>query len=356
MFQDLKNFLNVKFLHRMNFLYISMIVTGLFLFVVAYQIHFASNTVKLRESTTTGKNNKPTVLGQHEMDTPKVKGKIKWNTQCNGYNYALIVNIRNRLGNNMFQVASSLGMAYKNGLVPVFPQQWSKVFKMFNFTVPLYETLPESCKKYKTFIYYQIRKSANIYDPQTEEFGYISQQLKSNIRIDGLWENGKYFEDIKDEVRKQFTFTDAIKNVAEAFLKEEMTKRFHGEQFVKVGVHLRFTDRGKWKEKGTEYIQKAISFYQQLYKKLLFVVCSDDISTAREILPRNISIIYSEKFGDKPWVDMAVLTLCDHSIISVGTFGWWAGWLTGGKVVCMYSKDQLKYPSTNIYPKQWVKL
>ena len=30
---------------------------------------------------------------------------------------------------------------------------------------------------------------------------------------------------------------------------------------------------------------------------------------------------------------MAVLTLCDHSILSIGTFGWWSAWLTGGKVV-----------------------
>ena len=34
----------------------------------------------------------------------------------------------------------------------------------------------------------------------------------------------------------------------------------------------------------------------------------------------------------KPEIAMAVLTLCDHVIATVGSFGWWIGWLTGGEV------------------------
>jgi galactoside 2-L-fucosyltransferase 1/2 len=29
---------------------------------------------------------------------------------------------------------------------------------------------------------------------------------------------------------------------------------------------------------------------------------------------------------------MATVTLCDHFIATVGTFSWWAAWLTGGNV------------------------
>ena len=28
-----------------------------------------------------------------------------------------------------------------------------------------------------------------------------------------------------------------------------------------------------------------------------------------------------------------LLTQCNHSIITVGTFGWWSAWVAGGKVI-----------------------
>ena len=31
--------------------------------------------------------------------------------------------------------------------------------------------------------------------------------------------------------------------------------------------------------------------------------------------------------------DLVLLSLCNHSIMTVGTFGWWGSWLTNGTVV-----------------------
>ena len=45
-------------------------------------------------------------------------------------------------------------------------------------------------------------------------------------------------------------------------------------------------------------------------------------------------------------LDMASLASCDHSIITVGSFGWWTGWLTNGKVT--YVKWPAKPNSTLI--------
>ncbi|XP_014667527.1 PREDICTED: uncharacterized protein LOC106809082 [Priapulus caudatus] len=36
---------------------------------------------------------------------------------------------------------------------------------------------------------------------------------------------------------------------------------------------------------------------------------------------------------DDPLVDMCALSDCDHVIMTVGTFGWWAGFLSGGDVI-----------------------
>lgn len=37
--------------------------------------------------------------------------------------------------------------------------------------------------------------------------------------------------------------------------------------------------------------------------------------------------------GKPPELDMAVLASCNHSIITLGSFGFWTGFLTGGEVV-----------------------
>ena len=61
-------------------------------------------------------------------------------------------------------------------------------------------------------------------------------------------------------------------------------------------------------------------------------------------------------------VDMAVLAGCDHFIMSMGTYSWWAGWLTGGIVVyyrhparegSRYSKI---FNHADFFPPHWVPL
>ena len=34
-----------------------------------------------------------------------------------------------------------------------------------------------------------------------------------------------------------------------------------------------------------------------------------------------------------PERDMALLSLCEHTVVSVGSFGWWSAWLANGVTV-----------------------
>ena len=44
--------------------------------------------------------------------------------------------------------------------------------------------------------------------------------------------------------------------------------------------------------------------------------------------------------GNSAPVDIASLTLTDHMIVSIGTFGWWAGYLNPG--IKTYMKDFIR--------------
>ena len=289
----------------------------------------------------------------------KALTKKNWIKQCTGNDHAIIIKLKSRLGNHMFQYASSLGIAQRNGLVPAYYTQnpdWLRVFNTTRFVF-----LPKSCEGYKTFKYTQ-KNHANIYDDNVETLGYVSRHTNSNVILEGYWATSKYFKDIQGEIRQQFKFVYNVREEAKLFLKENTPMKFKGRDFVRVGVHVRLTDREDiWNATKKTFLSKAVSYYKKKHKQVLFVVCSDDIRAARKIFPSYTNVVFSEKFGRKPWIDMAVLTMCDHSIITVGSFSWWSGWLTGGDVVYYHGYPRFKgYPKekrdqlmNDLYPSNW---
>jgi galactoside 2-L-fucosyltransferase 1/2 len=141
-----------------------------------------------------------------------------------------------------------------------------------------------------------------------------------------------------------------------------------------VGIHVR---RGDMRRQGlekigyrlatAEYIERAMAYFEDLYwapgdnKFMIFVVCSDDISWfSREVNTYKAYIVYSHDHTAAE--DMAVLSLCDHVITTVGTFSWWAGWLSGGTVVYYggYPKPNTtlyqRMNKNDFYPPEWIRL
>ena len=69
-------------------------------------------------------------------------------------------------------------------------------------------------------------------------------------------------------------------------------------------------------------------------------------------------VVFSE--GHSAQLDLAILSLCNHTIVSTGSFGWWAGWLANGTVV-YYSKwprpfSPLEYQvnKNDYFPPHWI--
>ncbi|KAK7055037.1 Glycosyl transferase 11 [Halocaridina rubra] len=79
------------------------------------------------------------------------------------------------------------------------------------------------------------------------------------------------------------------------------------------------------------YFHKAISYYRNKFPKPLFVIASDDRTYIENTFGKIKDIVFAP--GKSKEQDLAILASCDHSIISVGSFGFWAGYLTGGEVV-----------------------
>jgi hypothetical protein len=73
-----------------------------------------------------------------------------------------------------------------------------------------------------------------------------------------------------------------------------------------------------------------------------------------------VKIAYSE--GRSDGQDLAILSQCNHTIMTVGTYGWWAGYLAGG--ITIYYKNFPKpgselsfiFNREEFFPQEWIGL
>lgn len=136
------------------------------------------------------------------------------------------------------------------------------------------------------------------------------------------------------EIRNEFTFAPDIQEKVRQFW---LAKKNLITDTVLVGFHIRRKDYLKYvKHRGEQmpnqtYYSNAMKFYKDKFSKVVFVVGSDDTKYIKGEFKGRPDVIFVP--GKSPEEDMAILASCNHSIITVGTFGFWTAYLAGGLVV-----------------------
>ena len=252
-----------------------------------------------------------------------------------------------RTGNQMFEYAALLGVAHLHNFTAVI----SPKFPLTNvFNLPNVLDINTSGMSLLT------EHKCCAYDRKFEKI-----DIKHNCTLYGYFQSWRYFNEINNTIRR-------IYKVKQIYLKPAMDflKRIRREGNPNVCVHVRRGDmllhskiEHGFSVAGLGYINKAMSFFNTRLNDPLFIVLSDDKSWCKTNLNRTNTVISP---FDTPYVDLALMTLCDHVIVTSGTFGWWGAWLSNGNVV--YYKD---YPRPNssfetqfnrhdYYPASWVGL
>ncbi|XP_067653232.1 galactoside alpha-(1,2)-fucosyltransferase 2-like [Haliotis asinina] len=256
-------------------------------------------------------------------DTTINKVLTRWRT-AKPQEKMLTISLKGRLGNHMFQYASLLGIAFLSGRVPVLENSLTtqSLTTLFNIS----------------FIG-NVKKEDMIRFDETNYASYDCQLYNlsdSNIEIKGYMQSWKYFYSIRAIIRKEFTFVQKYKDLsAQCFQK--YTGQY-GNRTV-VGFHVRRTDMIRdWKLGYTSaplsYMLKAMRHMKTKFRDPIFLIATDDKRWCRENLQFPDVVLMD---NTNPYLDFATLTLCDHMIVTVGTFGWWVAWLGNGYTV--YYKD-----------------
>jgi galactoside 2-L-fucosyltransferase 1/2 len=225
-----------------------------------------------------------------------------------------------------------------------------------------------------------------------ELFAVYNDAVKSkpvagrHVILGGYRQSWKYLAKSSDEVRRLFQFSEKIDQFANARIAKLVDRHFKCSGCVQnvtlVGVHVRRGDylsfsSGElgYKPAPLSYILNAMEYMVKYLndRTHLFLVSSNDIEWCQGSLGRRSDVAFlvrNTRFFFRPVLnaleevgaDLATLAKCNHSIMTVGTFGWWAAYLAGGHTV--YYKDPFTNLSTlwnhanynDFFPPQWVGL
>lgn len=185
--------------------------------------------------------------------------------------------------------------------------------------------------------------------------------IAGNVYLDGYWQSERYFADIQEIIRREFTL-----QVDPDPLTSGLCKRAH--EVESVSVHIRRGDY-VWNPvtrhfHGTcppDYYRSAARYIADMVKDVHFFVFSDDPAWVRENLTLESPATFVTHNGpDKGHDDLRIMTHCKHHIIANSSFSWWGAWLGRhpGKIVVAPRKwfaDDTIHTGDPI-PEGWVRL
>nr|XP_042898554.1 galactoside alpha-(1,2)-fucosyltransferase 2 [Parasteatoda tepidariorum] len=306
-----------------------------------------------------------------------------------------------RLGNQMFTYATLFGLSALNKRhMQIKTSNYEVLSKYFDIQTPVFNE--------KTFVEINPYSIGNWLKEKDYHIPITSNIIKGNVYPTSY----TFFDHVRKEIREVFRFNPTYRKHAQDVLWGIKRQRPHTKVYV--GVHVRRGDylshsrggwlrgyegrevdreyferaillrdsqilaevhvrrgdylshsRGGWlrgyegREVDREYFERAMEYFNFKYDNVTFLAISDD----RDWCRKNLTDLGIVTTPDSPSAghDLALLTECNHTIMSYGTYGFWGGYLGGGEVV--YFADFLK-PNTSfvrdyfvyekMYPTDWI--
>lgn len=244
------------------------------------------------------------------------------------------------LGNQLFCIATTLNLAYKNKVNPVFefsdgqaPYK-DNIFKNLTFT-----------NQINTHNFYK--------EPY---FHYKQINYSPGLSIEGYFQSEKYFL----ENRKDILETFRIPNQTLDYINDKWGDLLKLNN--KVSLHIRRGDyllpqySSHHPAQNLDYYSSAIKHFDENSNFLIF---SDDIEWCKENF---IGSQFNFIEGNPDYIDLWVMSLCDHNVIANSSFSWWGAWLNQNPNKIVIAPKKWFGPSyqnvndNDLIPESWIKI
>ena len=245
------------------------------------------------------------------------------------------------------------------------------VSKKLNFEIKLFEEYIHLFREVKLFDAFNLdpqRCSIKDVSPIIQRYelkesimdsDVFSIDNNSNWDIQGWFHLYHYWHEYRNDLIDIFRFKPEIFDIAIRNIENIR----ENESYPIVSLHVR---RGDYLQVSSlnltlDYYNEAISIFLERFPYFKVLVFSDDIEWCKQYIVGE-NVFYSE--NNSNYVDMCMMTLCDHNIIANSTFSWWGAYLNQNLekiVVCPKNyigpaDPDAQFINNNYYPNDWISL
>lgn len=259
-----------------------------------------------------------------------------------------IINISGGLGNQMFQYAFLLAMREATGDECLMDTSKYATYNLHNgfelpevFKISARSATKEELKRvtryttnYKlsrVFRKFFPKKKTEVIEhmPSCEYMPNIFREAKGDLFYEGIWQNEKYFSQVRSLILKEFTYRNPLS-------KQNLDAIDKFTQKTTVSIHVRRGDYLKHKNYiglcGIDYYTAAIAHVKAKYgKDVQFAIFSNDLGWCQDNLLPLIdgyeSMMVDWNKGVESYNDIRLMSACQVNIIANSSFSWWAAYL-----------------------------
>ncbi|KAM4015838.1 galactoside alpha-(1,2)-fucosyltransferase 2-like [Anomaloglossus baeobatrachus] len=233
-----------------------------------------------------------------------------------------------RMGNLMGEYATLYALSKINGHQPyILPHMHKQLSQLFRIKLPVLPQEVADRMKWRRYM---------LLNWMLPEYRNISGDYVQFFNTPWSW---TFYHHIRDEILREFTFHDDLKEEANKYLTNVRGDR---KNVTFIGVHVRRGDyveympkvrKGVVAHKG--YMDKAMAYYRNKYSNPLFVVTSNGMDWCKENINTSFGDVHFAGDGDEssPARDFTLLVHCNHTIMTIGSFGIWASYMAGGETI-----------------------
>jgi hypothetical protein len=233
-----------------------------------------------------------------------------------------------RLGNQMFQFAFLYNVGKSTGLDIGFDfKNNAEIAKIFKLPVKNSDsvTAKHQATELSNFGYFDVKKIPD----ETDFIGYF--------------QNSRFVQDYEYDLKNIYSFDSEKMEKCHKFIK--MVKEKINKQLV--SIHVRRTDF--LIEADTHFVcdkDYYINAINQFGNNYYYLIFTDD----KEWCAKEFANIPKIIMNNNTEIDLILMSLCDHNIISNSSYSWWGSWLNENlsKTVIAPSRWYNK-----IAPKNW---
>jgi len=261
----------------------------------------------------------------------KVLAKMKTNLAAT--KKIVSVKLKGGLGNQLYEISTVLAYGWEHSITPVFkkiksspsgaktrPVYWDTAFRK----LPLIKQRP-----YNLFFYQQKQRGYHKISKPTE---ICNLTQYSGILFNGHFASDKYFDKFRDKLLPILFFIDPSEK---EYLTNKYPEIYLGENPT-IALHIRRGDvliNPKrhalpllWE---SDYYSKSIAYFKEKFPKsnlIIFIFSSDHEFVKKymeEVYP-SIDFLFPQ---EKDYLELYLMSCCDHQIIANSTFSWWGAYL-----------------------------